>query len=136
MAADELILRPTLIDSVIVDPAVIESMGGRDDHVSETARIEPGAAQDRRHDVVVEQLVKGRLIAAAIDASVHRPLQSCETLCNVGGKRVVIVTRDRKFRGNLTIPATQLPFRWNPPAGVLSTPRSAREHDQHLSMPA
>jgi hypothetical protein len=34
----------------------------------------------------------------------------------VKSKHVLFVTRDRNFRGNLTISATQFAFKWNPRA--------------------
>jgi len=121
MVADGLIQLRTVVAAgrpMVIDSVIIDSSGGRDHHRAKPLRIEPGATQDRRHDVIVQQLVEGRLIAAAIGASGHGTLPTCETLCRMAGKRVLIVTRDRRFRGNLTISATSLPFRWNRRLGL------------------
>ena len=141
MAANELILHRTLAAPVVVDATVIDPVGGRSHHVAEPLRVEARAAQDGRHHLVVEQIVEARLIAAAIDASSHLPLLPCQLICYIAGKRGLIVTRDRKFRGNLTISATEFPFRWNRPvAPPASCPRMwasmAKGRDRYPWAPA
>src|SRR4051812_14614661 len=91
----------------------IEAAGGLDYQVAEALRVEPGAAQHRRHHLVVDQLVEGGLIAAAIGASGHVPLLTSGLLSTIIPKDVVIVTRVRKLNGNLPIGSPELPRRWN-----------------------
>src|SRR5215217_3023516 len=100
-------------DGAIVDPAVIDPAGGLDDHLAEPLLVEPGAAQHRRHHLVVEQLVEGRLVVAAIAASGHGPLLASATVGSFDEKLVLIVTRPRNFRGNLPTKPPQFPLRWN-----------------------
>ena len=57
-----------------VDPPVVNPSGGLDHHLANALRIEPGTAQDRFHDLVIEQIFEARLEAAAFRASGHDPL--------------------------------------------------------------
>src|SRR3954449_11747299 len=79
----------------------VEAAGGLDNQVAEALRVEFGAAQHRRHHLVVDQLVKGGLIAAAIGASGHIPLLTSVRLSTIIPKDVVIVTRVRKLSGKV-----------------------------------
>src|SRR3954471_19846556 len=88
----------------------VDAAGGLDNQVAKALRVEPGAAQHRRHHLVVDQLVEGGLIAAAIGASGHVPLlTSAALLSTIIPKDVVIVTRVRKLSGNLSIRSPELP---------------------------
>jgi len=69
-------------------------------HIAKFLRLETGTAQHGRHHLVREQIFEARLIAAAIPASSHDPLLTCAILCSLEAKHVLIVTGDRKFRGN------------------------------------
>src|SRR3954447_19153461 len=92
----------------------VYAAGGLDNQVAKALRVKPGAAQHRRHHLVVDQLVEGGLIAAAIGASGHVPLlTSAALLSTIIPKDVVIVTRGRKLSGNLSIGSPELPCRWN-----------------------
>src|SRR3954468_15004071 len=100
--------------SVAAAGGSVEAARGLDDQVAKALRVEPGAAQHRRHHLVVDQLVEGGLIAAAIGASGHVPLlTSAVLLSTIIPKDVVIVTRVRKLSGNLSIRSPELPCRWN-----------------------
>ncbi len=55
----------TIVAAIV--PGIVDPPGGLDHHVAEALFVEPGAAQHRRHDVVDEQFVEARLIAAAIE---------------------------------------------------------------------
>src|SRR4051795_10310288 len=79
----------------------VEAAGGLDNQVAEALRVEPSAAQHRRHHLVVDQLVEGGLIAAAIGASGHVPLLTSVPLSTIIPKDVVIVTRVRKLSGKV-----------------------------------
>jgi hypothetical protein len=57
-----------------VDPPVVDPSGSLDHHLANALRIEPGTAQDRFHDLVIEQIFEARLEAAAFRASGHDPL--------------------------------------------------------------
>ncbi len=60
--------------AAVIAPPVVDPTGGLDHHVANALRIEPGTAQDRCHDLVIEQIFEARLIAAAFRASGHDPL--------------------------------------------------------------
>src|SRR3954467_13416923 len=95
-----------------VGSACVESACGFDDQVAKALRVEPCAAQHRRHHLVVNQLVEGGLITAAIGASGHVPLlSSAALLSTIIPKDVVIVTRVRKLSGNLSLGSPELPSR-------------------------
>src|SRR3954453_22212967 len=91
----------------------IEAAGGLDNQVAKALRVEPGAAQHRRHHLVVDQLVEGGLIAAAIGASGHVPLLTSIQRSTIIPKDVVIVTRVRKLNGNSSAGSPELPCGWN-----------------------
>src|SRR4051794_16333359 len=97
-----------------VGSACVKSACGFDDQVAKALRVEPGAAQHRRHHLVVDQLVKGGLIAAAIGASGHIPLLTSVRLSTIIPKDVVIVTRVRKLSGKVCAGSSVLSSRWNP----------------------
>src|SRR3954447_14365460 len=79
----------------------VYAAGGLDNQVAKALRVESGAAQHRRHHLVIDQLVKGGLIAAAIGASGHIPLLTSVRLSTIIPKDVVIVTRVRKLNGKV-----------------------------------
>src|SRR3954452_13988787 len=91
----------------------VDSAGGLNNQGAKALRVEPCAAQQRRHHLVVDQLVEGGLIAAAIGASGHVPLLTSGLLSTIIPKDVVIVTRVRKLNGNLPIGSPEWPRRWN-----------------------
>src|SRR3954453_16147165 len=91
----------------------IEAAGGLDNQVTEALRVESGAAQHRRHHLVVDQLVKGGLIAAAIGASGHIPLLTSVRPSTIIPNAVVIVTRIRKLSGRVSAGLSELSLRWD-----------------------
>src|SRR3954466_13454098 len=91
----------------------VDASGGLNNQVAEALRVEPGAAQHRRHHLVVDQLVEGGLIAAAIGASGHVPLLTRIGRSTIIPKDVVIVTRVRKLNGNSSTGSPELPCGWN-----------------------
>ena len=90
----------------VADSAPIHPPRGLRDHVAEALRIKAGAAQYRRHDVIGEQFIEARFIAAAIKASVHDPLLACIIVRRFAANHVLIVTAGRIFRGNLYMSPT------------------------------
>src|SRR5712671_7631142 len=102
-----------VVDPPDLDPAVVDPPGRLDHHVAKALAVEPGAAQDRFHDLVIEQIFEARLIAAAFCAVGHGPLRTYEILCSLAAKHVRNVTRTRIFRGNPPIASAKFAFRWN-----------------------
>src|SRR5436853_1490178 len=96
----------------IADSAPIHPPRGLRHHVAEALRIQAGAAQYRRHDVVGQQFVEARLIAAAIKASVHDPLLTYIIVGRFAANHVLFVTSGRVFRGNLYMSPTIFPSKW------------------------
>ena len=114
-----------------VGSACVESACGFDDQVAKALRVEPGAAQHRRHHLVVDQLVEGGLIAAAIGASGHVPLLTSVRRSTIIPKDVVIVTRVRKLSGKVCggvigIVFMVEPLGTGPSTQLHALPRSAR----------
>src|SRR6266699_5047508 len=99
--------------AVAAGGTVIDPFGGLDHHVAKALAVEPGAAQDRFHDLVIEQIFEARLVAAALCASSHGPLLTYDILCRIAPKHVRIVTRTRRFRGNSPIGLAKFALRWN-----------------------
>src|SRR5437763_3916738 len=97
----------------LVDPPVVDTPGGRRHHVAKPLRIEPGAAQHRCHELVIEQLFEARLIAAAFVASGHGPLLTCEIARTIAAKHGLFVTRGGIFRGDLSINSPKFACEWN-----------------------
>src|SRR4029078_12161994 len=77
----------------------VEAARGLYDQVAKALRVQPGAAQYRRHHLIVDQLVEGGLIAAAIGASGHVPLLTSVRPSTIIPNDVVIMTRIRKLSG-------------------------------------
>jgi hypothetical protein len=103
-----------VVDPPIIDSPIIDSSGGLDHHVANSLRIEPGAAQNRFHDLVIEQICEARLIEAAFSASGHGSLLTYEILRTIAAKRVRFVTTTRRFHGNSPIPPRQFEL-WRKP---------------------
>src|SRR5205823_2221231 len=105
--------RGLVVDPPDLDPAVVDPSGGLDHHVAQALRIEPGAAQDRFHDLVIEQIFQARLVEAAICPCGHGPLRTYDILRSIAAKHVRNVTTTRRFRGNSPIPPRQFACKWN-----------------------
>src|SRR6266699_2039721 len=99
--------------AVVAGGTVIDPPGGLDHHVAKALAVEPGAAQERFHDLVIEQIFEARLVAAALRAFSHGPLLTCDILCRIAVKHVRIVTRTRRFRGNSPIAPAKFALWWN-----------------------
>src|SRR5206468_863790 len=118
-----LVARGLAVDPPDLYPAVVDAPGGLDHHVAQALRIAPGAAQDRFHDLVIEQFFEARLVAAAFCASGHGPLRTRGILRSIAAKRVRIVTTTRRFRGNSPIASAQFALKWNRSPSSLFAPR-------------
>src|ERR1700732_791846 len=92
---------------------MVDPPRGLHHHVANPLRIDPGAAQHRRHYLVGEQIFEARLIAAAVIASGHDPLLTCAILRRITRKHVLFVTPRRIFSGNLYITSTKFSSKWS-----------------------
>src|SRR5437870_4829125 len=98
---------------VVAGGAMIDPPRRLRHHVAKPLRIEPGAAQHRRHHLVGEQIFQARLIAAAVKASGHDPLLTYEILRRITRKHVLFVTPGRIFSGNLYITSAKFSSKWS-----------------------
>jgi hypothetical protein len=97
----------------MVSAMIVNTARRFDHHFAKSVRIEPCAAQHRGHNLVIEQILEARFIAAAFCATVHDPLLVYHILRSLGGNRVRFMTGVRKLRGNLLITTTIFPFKRN-----------------------
>ncbi len=104
-----------VIDPLVIDPVVIDPAGGLDHQFTKALEVEAGAAQHRRHQLVGEQIIEGRLITAAFGVSSHNPLPTSKSVINISEKDVLIVTQVRNFRGNFSTDPPEFSFERNRP---------------------
>lgn len=107
MAAGDL----AVVAAAVPGATVIDPSGGLDHHVANPLRIEAGAAQDRFHDLVIEQIFEARLMAAAFCVSGHDPLRTYDILCNIDANNVGIVTMTGIFHDNAAFEPSQFSLR-------------------------